>query len=527
MVRLITHTILRKWNSWSGGSPSYLLMFSVLIAILMVLPLVYVLINALQTDLSRWVKLLDVRIPKLMWNTLSLAGVVTFLSIIIGFLLSWLVIRNDLPGQKYWQWLLALPLLIPSYVGAMCYISVFGPKGLLNELIGFSMIEIYGFWGAAFVLTMFTYPYVYLITSAALKKINLNYEEAGLSLGLTYREVLIKIILPIMRPAIGAGGILVALYALSDFGTVTMLRYTTFTSAIYFQVGSFDQKTASILSMILIITTFAFLYLETKTREKQNFYQIAGTYRKAKIIPLGKWKWPAFLSVTIFFLFAAFIPLSLLVYWSSVGISRGALNIEFWGYAFNSFFLSSVAALLCIILSLPIIYLSSRYPSKISSTIEKAAYLGFSLPGVIVALGIIFIFNRFVPLLYNTAFMLIIAYVIRFLPKAMQAEGSTLQLVSTKLDEAGRSLGYRPWKVIQKIIFPIILPGIVVAGALVFVSSMKELPATLLLRPPGMDTLTIRVWTEASEYLYYQAAPSALLIILISVFPLKWMLKRY
>ncbi len=526
-VRHIYRTFLRHSKSWHGGSSGYLLGFSLLIAVFLIIPLVYAVINALQADLSRWVKLLDVRVPILMWKTLSLVALVTFLSIILGFSLSWLVVRRDLPGQKYWQWLLALPLLIPSYVGAMCYISIFGPSGLLKELLGMSFIEIYGFWGAAFTLTMFTYPYVYLITLAALKKINRNYEEVGLSVGLTYREVFIKIIIPLIRPAIGAGGILVALYALSDFGTVTMLRYSTFTSAIYFQIGSYDQQTAAMLSTVLIVTTLFILFLETKTREKQLFYQTSGVYRKPEVIPLGQWKWPAFLGTTGVFIFSTVIPLGVLVHWSVIGISRGALNVDFWGYAFNSFYLSLVAAVLCVFLALPIIYLNARYPSIISSIAEKAAYAGFSLPGVIVALGIIFIFNRFIPLLYNTAFMVVTAYIIRFLPKAMQAESSSIQLVATNLDEAGRSLGYKPWQVIQKIILPNILPGIGVAGVLVFVSSMKELPATLLLRPPGMDTLPVRVWLEASEHFYYQAAPAALLLILISTLSLKWILKRY
>lgn len=526
-VRVIIRTLFYKIKSWCGGSPNYLLFFTSIIAVSISLPLLYVIVSALQTDFSRWLKLLDARIPKLMWNTLSLAAVVTFFSITIGFSLSWLVVRSDIPAKKYWQWLLALPMVIPSYVGAMCYISIFGPRGLVMQIIGYPIVEIYGFFGACFVLTMFTYPYVYLISMAALKKINMNYEEAGLSAGLTYRKIFSKIIIPIMRPAIGAGGILVALYALSDFGTVAMLRYTTFTSAIYFQVGSFDQNTASILSTVLIATILLFLYVETKTREKQVFYQISGTYRIAKIVSLGNWKWLTFLIVAILFLFAVIIPMSVLAYWSAIGISQGALNADFWDYALNSFFLSFSAALLCIICSLPIIYLHSRYPTKISSIIEKTAYVGFSLPGVIVAVGIIFIFNKYIPLLYNTVVMAIFAYVIRFLPKAMQAEGAALHLVSPKLDEVARSLGLQPWKVIQKIILPIIFPAILVAGALVFVSTIKELPATLLLRPPGMDTLAIRVWIEASEHYYYQAAPSALLIILISALPLKWMLRKY
>jgi len=374
---------------------------------------------------------------------------------------------------------------------------------------------------------MFTYPYVYLISSAALKKINMNYEEVGLSKGLNYREIFYKIIIPIMRPAWGAGGILVFLYALSDFGTVAMLRYTTFTSAIYYHIGSFDQNTASVLSTVLIITTLIFLYFESKTREKQEFYQISGAYRKAKIIPLGRWKWPAFLLVALLFIISTLVPVCVLIFWSIQGIKLGVINTEFWIHAFNSFSLSFSAAILCIIFSLPIIYLVSRYPSKVSLFIEKAAYIGFSLPGVIVALGIIFIFNKYVPFLYNTAIMVALAYIIRFLPKAMQAEGSAMKLLAPRLDEAVRSLGYSSLKVVQKIFFLIFFPGINIAGVFCFRVLLKELPVTLLLRPPGTDTLAIRIWTEASEYYYFLAAPPALLLILISALPLKWLLNKY
>jgi iron(III) transport system permease protein len=220
------------------------------------------------------------------------------------------------------------------------------------------------------------------------------------------------------------------------------------------------------------------------------------------------------------------LPIAVLLYWSSIGIQSGILNAEFWEYSWNSFQIAGAAAIICMLLGLPLVYLKSRYPSWISSITNRSAYIGYSLPGVIIALGLIFIFNQYIPMLYNTVFVIVIAMLIRFLPQSMQSTEASLSLISPRIDEASQSLGLSPWMAMYKVILPIILPGILAGGALVFVSTLKELPATLLLRPPGFDTLAVRIWIEAMDASYYEAAPAALLIILISILPLKWMLDR-
>lgn len=521
--------LYRIWlKIWKGNPPGPgIFSFAAAVAVIMIIPVLYIIIRGAKGGLERWVRLLDSRIPLLLQNTLSLTFVVTIFAIILGLTLAWLVIRTDLPGRRIWQWLLAFPLVIPPYVGAITYIIIFGPTGWIREWLNRPLFPIYSFSGTAFVLTMFTYPYLFLIISAALKRMNLNYEEAALSAGLTYKQVFFKVVLPILRPAIGAGSILVSLYVLSDFGAVSILRYTTFTTAIYYQIGGYDLEGATILSMVLILIALGFIWLEVKTREKKKFYLSKGTFQRPGVIKLGIWKIPL-LGYVLAVLFAAVIlPLSVLIYWSFFGITRGVLDYRFFGYIWNSLYMAGLAAFLCMLLSLPVVYLKSRYPSFISSLIDKLAYSGYNLPGVIVALGIIFIFNRYVTFLYGTVVLVIFAYIIRFLPQSLQAEGAGLSLVSTKLDEAGRSLGYPGWKVMFKIVFPLIKPSIFAGGALVFVSVIKELQATLLLRPAGFDTLSVRIWMDASEGFYQTAAPAALLIVLVSIIPLKWMLSIY
>ena len=535
----ILRFIRRRWfDLWQSNPPGpVLLLFGLVVGLIMSIPIVYVMWQSLFAGVDRWKRLIDTRIPELLWNTFSLTFAVTLFAVAIGVSLAWIVVRTDLPGRRVWQWLLALPLVIPPYVGAVTYIIVFGPSGWVRDLwrdtpwlvdtFGNYPINIYSFWGVFFVLTMFTYPYVYLIASASLRKMNRNFEEVARSQGMTTGQIFWKVNLPFLRPAIGAGAILISLYVLSDFGAIAMLRYVTFTAAIYFQRASFDTASASVLSLVLIVLTVGILWIEAKTRKKNKYYQTSNTFREPDILKLGKWK-----PLTIAYIFSVFfvsvlLPISVLLYWSNIGIRMGALDDRFWGFAWNSLKVSAFAALLCMILALPIIYLKTRYPSVISRMIDRLCYAGYALPGVIVALGFIFIFNNHIPSLYNTFYMLALAFVVRFLPQAMQSGEASLSLVSPRIDEAARSLGHPPWKVMFKVILPTILPGVLAGGALVFVSSIKELPATLMLRPPGFDTLAVRVYFEASEAIYHLAAPAALLIVFVSIIPLRYLLKKY
>lgn len=529
----------KKWlNIWQGNPPGLaLLLFGCCVALIMSIPIIYVMWRSLFAGAERWMRLLDERIPQLLWNTMSLTIAVTICAVIIGVSNAWIVIRTDLPGRKVWRWLLALPLLIPPYVGAVTYIIVFGRSGwtraywlgtpwLVNSL-GDYPINIYSFWGVFFVLTMFTYPYVFLIASASLRKMNRNFEDAARALDMTTFQVFWKVNLPFLRPAIGAGAILVSLYVMSDFGAVSILRYVTFTAAIYFQRAGFDTASAAVLSLVLILLTIAILWIESGTRKKNKYYQTGNSYREPAILPLGKWKPYALLYVILIFLVSVLLPISVLIYWSNIGIRMGALDERFFGFVLNSVKVSSIAAVICMFFAMPLIYLKSRYPSVISNIIDRFSYAGYALPGVIVALGFIFIFNNHLPMLYRTLFMLALAFVVRFLPQAMQSGEASLSLVSPRIDEAARSLGYPPWKVMLKVILPNMLPGVLAGGALVFVSSIKELPVTLILRPPGFDTLAVRIYFEAHEALYHLAAPAALLIIIISIIPLRYMLSKY
>ncbi|MBS3950040.1 MAG: iron ABC transporter permease, partial [Peptococcaceae bacterium] len=262
-------------------------------------------------------------------------------------------------------------------------------------------------------------------------------------------------------------------------------------------------------------------------RQGQKFYVTKGGLARGAEIPLGICKWPSFIFIFMLFAVSVLLPLGVLGYWSYTGIVRGALDQRFFGFALNSLSTAGIASILSMTFALPVVYLKLRHPSIVSYSLDKMAYAGYALPGVVVALGLVFVFSNYLPFLYGSMAMLIISYVVRFLPQNMQAVEASLNLVSPRIEEAGRSLGLPPWQTLFKITLPVVAPGILAGGAFVFVSALKELPATLLLRPPGLDTLAVRVWIEAGEGFYHAAAPAALIIILISILPLKWMLSKY
>ncbi len=520
----------RCWLAlWRGNPPSWDLLLAAVVASLLVLaPLAYVFLRASQAGASRWQMLLASRVPTLLANTFSLMAVVTAGAITIGVTTAFLVERTDLPVRRLWQILLAMPLVIPPYVGALAYLTVFGPTGLLRDLLGSAPIRIYSFGGVAAVLTAFTYPYVYLITAAALRRLNRSYEEAALSCEVSLGRTMFAIVLPMLVPAIGAGALLVALYVLSDFGAVAMLRYDTFTRAIYFQMtGRLDRSGAAVLATILVSLTLVALWLESRVRHGTSYVQTGGTYRPPLRLSLGRFRIPALAAVAAVVLMAVVVPVGILAYWAVRGVAVDGIRPQLLHHLFNSLRIAGPAAVLAMALAAPVAYLKSRHPSWISRGIDRAVFAGYALPGVIVALGIIFLFNRYLPTLYATPAIVVTACLMRFLPQSVRSTDASLELVSPRLDEAARGMGVRGALILWRVVLPLILPGLLVGGAMVFINTMKELPATLLLRPAGFDTLSVRIWMEAHEGFYTAAALPALLLVAISALPLRWIIRDY
>ncbi|OGO78462.1 MAG: hypothetical protein A2Y23_05005 [Clostridiales bacterium GWB2_37_7] len=521
----INHIWLKSWN---GKPPRLMLLFiNIVTALIMSLPVLYVVVRAVSAPLEKWQVLLGTRIPALLWNTFSLASMVAIITTFIGVSLAWLVEQTNLPGRKLIKVVLTLPLAIPPYIGALTYIIIFGKRGLLYTLLGTSLIDVYSFFSVAFIMSMFTFPYVFLIVSAALSKINANYLEAGSSCGATYPTIFKRVLLPLVMPAILSGNMIVFFYILSDFGAVSMLRYSTFTSSVYFQmVGKLDRSGAAILSMLTIGLGILILLAKAHFQKHSAFYLNPKSNRINMPLKLGKCKKLCLIFVFIVLFFSVIMPLSALIAWSIKGIIAKAVTIKMFGYIGNSLFISMGAALVTMLLSIPITYFKFRHPTRFTSMLNGICNLGLIIPGTLLALGMVFVINKYFMWLMFGPIVLIIGHAMRYLPRNLQSTESSMALISPVLDETAYSLGVRFGTVLRKVIFPTILPGVLSGGALVMVSSLKELPITLMLRPPGYDTLAVRIWIQASDGFYTNAAPAGLLIVIASLIPLLFLVRK-
>jgi iron(III) transport system permease protein len=314
-----------------------------------------------------------------------------------------------------------------------------------------------------------------------------------------------------------------------------MLRYETFSSAIFVQLsGRYDRSSASVLSGILVALAIAILWSEIRLQGRARFTQLESNWRPAPLMSLGKWRIPAFLSVIGVVSASLLLPVGVLLVWSIQALLAPQTmetlfhtgSQGFGSYVWNSLWSSSAAAVIAIMLSIPVALLSVRYPNPFSKFISRLCQVGYAIPGVVIALSLVLLVNRSLPFLYATPFVVVIAYVLRHMPQAVRASESALNQLSPSLEEASRTLGRTSLQTLIQVTLPLILPGLLAGGSLVFLTSLKELPATLLLRPAGFDTLAVRVWVWAGEGFYFQAAPAALLLVLVSALPLSFLLRR-
>ena len=513
--------------------PSPLATVSLGIAGLIALPLFYVSYSAVTADVAVWTRLWTTRIPELLVNTVSLAVGTGVITLLLGVSIAWLVTRYQFWGRGFWEWAFVLPLAIPSYVLAYVYTFLLDTGGPTEQLWQTfagpdgRIFSPYSLSGALLVMTLNTFPFVYLLVRATLQNFNISFEEAARATGVSRWRTFTRISLPMIRPALVAGLFLVTLYVVSDFGAVSLLRFQTFTYAIYQQItGRYDYGAASILSMLLVLFAMFFLFGERWFRRQSRYYQTTGHVRSPSLIPC-RFLQTILVNMYFFIIFASafLVPVFLLMKWSFMAWNEGELGSGFLEFIWNSVLLSGTAATIAVVIGTPVAYLACRNPTRLNILCLQGAYSGYVLPGPVAALALLMLFTQSVPFLYGTVLVLIFAYLIHFLPAGLQAMESALLQVTPNLEEAARSLGYRAFQTFQRITFPLVRGGFLVAWILIFLQSMKELPATLLLRPVGFDTLAVRIWLEASEELYQLAAPPALLIIVMTL-PVVLLLSR-
>jgi iron(III) transport system permease protein len=495
---------------------------AIVVACAMLVPVVYLVVQAAELPGERIVDLLLApETLRLTARTLLLAGSVTGASLLLGVPLAWLTVRSDLPARRFFAVTTALPLVIPTYVGGYALVAALAPGGLVQDWFAVRPPSPYGFWGAFVALTLFTFPYVLLTVQAGLRGLDPSLEDASRSLGHGPLATFWRVTLPQLRPSAAAGGLLVTLYVLSDFGAVSMLRYSTFTRAIYLQYrAAFDRAPAAVLGLLLVALTVVFLVLEARVaRDRGGQFGVRGA-RAAARIPLGRWRWPSVALCSSVVLAGLVLPMSVIVFWLSRGLAAGETLQLALGAAGRTLWAALLGALAAVAAALPVAIWAARSRSRTARIVERASFTGYALPGIVVALALVFVGIRAVPSLYQTLAMLVFAYVVLFLPQAVGSIRSSLVQVAPSIEDAARTLGSSRLATLRRVTLPLARRGALAGGALVFLTAMKELPATLLLAPTGYDTLAVRVWSATTEAFFTRAAGPALLLILLGSLPL-------
>ena len=492
-----------------------LVALSAAIALLALAPVGFLLDQTLSTGWGEVERLLfrDF-VGHLLANTAALVAVGTVACTVLGLGVAWLVERTDLPGRRAWAVLAALPITVPAFVTSYSWVSI--------------TPAVQGFWGAAAIVTLAYYPLVYLPVAAVLRGMDPALEESARSLGHGPWRTFFRVTLPQTRVALLGGMLLVAIHMLSEFGAFAMLRFQTFTTVIYDEYKlSFDGAAASMLASVLVILCLVLLVAEQAARGRGRYARVdSGAPRPPATARLGRARWAALAGFLALTGLSLGLPLATLVYWIANGASAGIDFGALLSACATSLELGLGAAVLTTLLALPISVLVVRHPSRTATVIERATYLPFALPGIVIALALIVLSLNHLPTLYSSTPLLIVAYAILSLPLALVATRAALAQAPPMHEEVARSLGCRPLTAMARVTLPRILPGLGAAAALVFLATVTELTATLLLAPIGTETLATQFWGKASTLSYGAAAPYAALMVVISAAPTYLLTRR-
>ncbi len=532
---------------WLHQLPTYGWYISVgVIALLISVPILTVVSSIFADHQEIWQHLQETVLKDYIVNSLVLMVGVAVGVLIIGVGCAWLVTMCEFWGGSFWEWLLLMPLAAPSYILAYSYtemLSYFGAvQTWLRSIFGWETIDDYWFpsirniWGAIAMLVLVLYPYVYLLARVAFLEQSVCTLEASRSLGYNPWKSFIKVALPLARPSIIAGLALALMETLNDFGTVQYFGVNTFTTGIYRTwFGMQERVAAAQLASFLMGFIVILLVIEKFSRTRSRYYQTSNNQKQLSRFHLNWWHSIfAFIACLIPVLLGFIIPL-IDFFYLTIRHREETLTESFWDLSRNSLVLALISAIIAIIVGLFMAYGKRIIPHKIIKTSVNISSLGYAIPGSVIAVGILIPLGSFDnaldELMYNnfnistglllsgTIIALIYAYLVRFLAVSFNTIESSLTKIKPNLDDASRSLGYGAIATLLKIHLPLISGGILTAFLLVFVDVMKELPATLVMRPFNFDTLAVRVYQYASDERLIEASAPALAIILVGIIP--------
>ncbi|WP_082484173.1 MULTISPECIES: ABC transporter permease [Micrococcaceae] len=501
-----------------GSSPrppfgvSAVSVLAVLIALFSLVPLGYVLYMSVATGWDTAVGLIfRPRVAELLLNTVLLTVITVPLCLVLGVAGAWLVERTALRGRRTWAVLLAAPLAIPAFVNSYAWVS--------------AVPSLAGLGSGVLIATLSYFPLVYIPAAAALSRLDPAIEQSAASLGLGAWRTFFRVVLPQLRIALTGGGLLVALHLLAEYGAFAMIRFDTFTTAIMVQFQStFNGAAGNMLASVLVFFCLLLLLAEVRTRGSARYARIGpGAQARALRLPLRGYQLPAQLFLLALTVLAFGLPLFLVLRWVAAGGPDVWAAAEFVPALAATLGYGLAGAAATIVVAFPMAYLAVRHPGWFSKTLELSNYITSSLPGIVVGLAFVTVSIRLVPGVYQSAGVLVAAYVLLFLPRALVNLRAGLAQAPKELDEAAQALGKPPLTAFVQVTLRLMAPAAAGGAALVFLAITNELTATLLLSPNGTRTLATEFWSKSSEIDYAGAAPYALLMILLSA-PMTYLL---
>ncbi len=518
------------------------------IAVPVLLPVLVILGSVFVPEGETWTHLLNNVLGEVLLNTLWLVLGVACITALLGTSLAWLTAVTEFPGRSVFSWALMLPIAVPGYVMAFVVIGLLDYAGPLQSMLrdyfgaGAVLPSVRGRAGVIAVMSLVLYPYVFLIARNAFLTQGARALEAGQSLGLSRRQGFFRIALPMARPWIAGGVMLVVMETLADFGTVSVFNYNTFTTAIYEAWFSlFSVKAALQLSSVLMLLVLGTVVIERSLRADAH-YTGRGAQNAPRISLKGWIRWAATCFAGAVLLLAFVLPVTQMLIWGWQNFSAD-FDARYVAFVSHSLLLAIIAALLITTVALLLAYSLRNAPGRFSSMCARLATLGYALPGTVLAVGIFvplaglssvvqggldLLFGDGAPtvLLQATLLTMLLAYLVRFLAVAYTPVDSNMQRVTHSVDEASRSLGVSGGRMLKRVHFPMLRGGLLTAMTLVFVDVMKEMPITLMTRPFGWDTLAVRVFELTSEGHWERAALPALAIVLVGLVPIMIMVRR-
>lgn len=516
-------------------------------ALVVCAPLLIIALSWGDIELHIWVHLVQTQLGRLLGNTLVLVIGVGVSVVLLGVPLAWLTATCEFPGRKLFDVVLMLPLAVPAYVMAFVMVGLLDYAGpvqtVLREWFGNSVSFSFRGTGAVImVMSLVLYPYVYMLARSAFLSQGREPIEAARILGFGSIKAFFKVSLPMARPAIVAGVSLALMETLADFGAVAVFNYDTFTTAIYKAwYGFFDMRTAAQLASLLLLIVLSGLFLERKGRGKAQYYQNSrGHGGKGRMELHGRKAWLATAFCALVFALAFVIPVGQLAYWIINGAWKD-WDTRYFDLVGHTLYLAGSAAVITVFAAFVLALYKRSYKSPFSQSLVRLSTVGYALPGSVLAVGILLSFNwldewaamvqqtmglKVQPVFVGGVLALLLAYATRFLAAAFGPVETSLDRIKPSIPEAAAILGAQPREIALKVYLPMLTPGMLTAALLVFVDVMKEMPATLLMRPFGWDTLAVRIYEMTSEGLWQQAALPGLSIVLVGLIPVMILVRR-